>query len=76
MVAGWLTVQPRGARHGLGSFSWTVAERWLAAGLSVDTISTDLWSGNTAGWPSRGRSIPSHAPPPHVYFVTTTVDNH
>jgi len=35
--------------HGLGSFSWRVAEIALREGLAPFSISTDLWAGNIAG---------------------------
>ena len=48
-----LAAHERGVRfdvgHGMGSFSWTVAERCIAAGFPIHTISTDLWNGNVNG---------------------------
>jgi len=35
--------------HGKGSFSWDVARLALKEGIEPDTISTDLWSGNSGG---------------------------
>jgi len=35
--------------HGRGSFSWKVAEMAINAGITPDTISTDLWVANVNG---------------------------